>query len=72
MGLAHIDTELDRADSYQRPIQLVAILPCQLATLDLTWTGQTPNDQTSFVLVVKIYDHFTKKGRSVCFATLSF
>jgi hypothetical protein len=27
MGLAHIDTELDRADSYQRPIQLVAILP---------------------------------------------
>ena len=33
----------------------------QLATLDLTWTGQTPNDQTSFVLVVKIYDHFIKK-----------
>jgi len=45
MGSAHINTELDRADSYQRPIQLVAILPRQLATLDPTWPGKAANDQ---------------------------
>ena len=45
MGSAHIDTELDRAESYQRPFQLVAILPRQIATLDPTWPGQTASDQ---------------------------
>ena len=35
MGSAHINTELDRADSYPR----------QLATLDPTWPGETASDQ---------------------------
>ena len=68
MGLAHIDTELDRAESYQRPFQLVAILPCQIATSDPTWPGQTTGDQNKrswvqrpSVLVVNIYDLITEK-----------
>ena len=35
LGLAHIDTELDRAESYPR----------HLATLDPTWPGDAPSDQ---------------------------
>ena len=35
MGSAHIDTQLDRADSYPR----------QLATLDPTWSGEAASDQ---------------------------
>jgi hypothetical protein len=39
---------LDWADSYQRPIQLVAILPRQLAMLDPMWPGQTTSDQNNW------------------------
>ena len=35
MGSAHINTELDQADSYPR----------QLATLDPTWPGEAASDQ---------------------------
>ena len=68
MGLAHIDTEMDQAESYQRPFQFVAILPHQIATSDPTWPGQTTSDQNKrswvqrpSVLVVNVYDLLTEK-----------
>ena len=51
VGSAHIDAGLERAESYQRPFQLVAILPCQIATSDPTWPGQIASDQNKRSLV---------------------
>ena len=45
MSSAHINTQLDWADSNFWPFQLVAILPHQIAMLDLTWPWQTTSDQ---------------------------
>ena len=68
MGSAHINTQLDRADSNFWPFQLVAILPRQIATSDPTWPGQTASDQNKrswvqrpSVLVVNVYDLLTEK-----------
>ena len=51
MGLAHIDTQLARADSY----------PCQLATLDPTWPGEAASDQ-KFGQRTNDLLHITKKS----------
>ena len=50
MGLAHINIELDRADSYPR----------QLATLDPTWPGEAASDQ-KFGQRTNDLLHITKK-----------